>query len=576
MKSPGASDPNTGPLKDVFRHKLENLKAAPGEQLWERLELDLDRQQVSRDKDRVRTFLRLAAVLLLLLLSVGGILTYQYLKPLTGLVAVRTTEQAAPKQSTSKSENQAKANAKPSQDADPKAQEPGTVETQQPEDQNNASQAHQEETKETVETSSPGRAKELAITAPDQPISTSLAVDAPSRSKANTREKPAKAAISQEIASSTRSGNTPGQSKSSVKEKVKSEANSAGIALAIQVPGNTSETVTTPQASRSEIASDTALHKSAQAKNIPADVNSDSITVSKAVSDTVAATGQEVLTLKTEPAPEFVQKDSSVTLPSLGWSVSALAGPALFYQNIRLTQPTALITPNATALSVAPLYEEAAREFDANTRAVTSFQGGILVGKVLGKRLKLEGGISYTTAVNVTSTRFITKDSTIVGFSVAPDNFAELLPVLLTTEGTFQKKTIIRTTEHEVRYEYRYLNFPVRVQLFRESRKWQKFVSLGVMASRLLESSISSDHPTQQALFLTKTTDEFFRSWQWSIIGSGGVGYSLSDHLLLQGSADMATALAPITYTKMIEGVKQKPSYQLGISVGITYRFRNR
>ena len=89
MKDSEAEKGASGPLKEVFRKKLEPLKAAPSDQLWERMELSLDRQEAARHKRHWQLYAQLAAAVLLLLLSAGAWLAYEQLQPQTPL-AVQT------------------------------------------------------------------------------------------------------------------------------------------------------------------------------------------------------------------------------------------------------------------------------------------------------------------------------------------------------------------------------------------------------------------------------------------------------------------------------------------------------
>src|SRR5687767_13451907 len=64
-----SADPNSDKMKAEFRHKLENYKAAPSENLWDKIELSLDKEEALVYKNRFRVYSRLAAACLALLIA---------------------------------------------------------------------------------------------------------------------------------------------------------------------------------------------------------------------------------------------------------------------------------------------------------------------------------------------------------------------------------------------------------------------------------------------------------------------------------------------------------------------------
>ena len=60
-----------------FSHKLKHYQAAPHRDLWNRIELTLDKQEAGIYKKRFKVYSQLAAACLLLLLSAGGFLAYK-------------------------------------------------------------------------------------------------------------------------------------------------------------------------------------------------------------------------------------------------------------------------------------------------------------------------------------------------------------------------------------------------------------------------------------------------------------------------------------------------------------------
>src|SRR5687768_4010199 len=64
-----SADPNSDKMKAEFRHKLENYKAAPSENLWDKIELSLDKEEALVYKNRFHVNSRLAAACLALLIA---------------------------------------------------------------------------------------------------------------------------------------------------------------------------------------------------------------------------------------------------------------------------------------------------------------------------------------------------------------------------------------------------------------------------------------------------------------------------------------------------------------------------
>ncbi|MFC5271014.1 hypothetical protein [Adhaeribacter terreus] len=67
-----SADPNSDKMKAEFRQKLENYEAAPTDNLWDKIELSLDKEEALVYKNRFRIYSRLAAACLLLLLAFGA------------------------------------------------------------------------------------------------------------------------------------------------------------------------------------------------------------------------------------------------------------------------------------------------------------------------------------------------------------------------------------------------------------------------------------------------------------------------------------------------------------------------
>src|SRR6478752_8410856 len=69
-----SADLNSDHVKAEFRQKLENYKAAPSENLWDKIELTLDKEEPKVYKNRFRVYSLLAAACLALLLAFGMLL----------------------------------------------------------------------------------------------------------------------------------------------------------------------------------------------------------------------------------------------------------------------------------------------------------------------------------------------------------------------------------------------------------------------------------------------------------------------------------------------------------------------
>ena len=77
-----SADPNSDNMQAEFRQKLENYQAAPSQNLWDKIELSLDKEEALVYKNRFRTYSRLAAACLLLLLAFGAFFIPKELKHL--------------------------------------------------------------------------------------------------------------------------------------------------------------------------------------------------------------------------------------------------------------------------------------------------------------------------------------------------------------------------------------------------------------------------------------------------------------------------------------------------------------
>ncbi|MBK0403655.1 hypothetical protein I5M27_11710 [Adhaeribacter sp. BT258] len=562
-----SADPNSDKMQAEFRQKLGNYQAAPTDNLWDKIELSLDKEEALVYKNRFRVYSRLAAACLLLLLAFSAVLIPKELRHLQEESAEMATTQKpaangnsnapAPQQtenmvpetaiasSPKTSENallpsektaRAYSGTESAETAKQLALNTGTAQNANAENEFTSKNAAAEKTvafnatKVRPQASQPGNAASgapqnamlsAAKTAPagipasetvakvteiSTPEVTIAAISEPIN--ATRSAAPETANAHQESAAASKTAPSP----------TTLTAQHASVAAAFQNPMTTAEAPGVSKASTFTSQNHSVSLKKAKFKPLPfLKLNNPELPK--------AEQGKSILPdsnlLATIPVPENLTETETKekkTSQSGKWLLALAYSGSRFEAGMRLAnqvvaQPNAsLISQQQQAENIAQ-YEEAIREFNQETRPGYSQGGALQVAYKLTKNWLLQSGFRYfrnqaqTASHYAFSTREVT--NTGIGSGLPTQQHAPQTVLETVLENSFDpdKTQILNTPENKTSYVFQQIGVPVNLRYQTNGKTLYYFGAAGFTMNLLTTAAIETKH--EQTVYTnSRTKDE--------------------------------------------------------------------
>jgi len=546
-------------LEDIFRNNMEEAEMAPSDNLWNRIEHDLDRQEKKYYHKQMVWFQRLAAACVLLLVFAGGYVLYDYQFAHDPIVA-----NANPVEKTNSNKNKL---------AVTPQLKPGKA---------------KEYTSAPLITEENPWAKAAEQIANERKLAgrkkNSIISDYRAKHIQNNEKQ-----LSQKLVEPE----TPYLAADNIAAKYSTEAATSAAA-------KESEVNTQPGLTLNNNYENTNQGRGAKAHSLPgAEVEtlpmlaltnllnaSDSLKLEAPV--TVATIPQPIIfaTAVLELEPEK-QKPSR-------WSFSGKYAPHYFNQHISLgPQNTASTTPAFSNSLVAfntntSNIDQALNEYDNNIQSRYSFNTEGIATYKLNQNWAVESGVAYTQNMASTQASFIFSNSQVSaryakeslavnGFNDMRDN-ANLVGVpttalvaALSGAANANASGIIKTQPYKTEYRYRLIGIPVKINYQANRKKSFYYASAGFLTNLLVQAHILSDSPRVPDLKYAPNADSPFRNWQMAAVASVGKGFWVSKNFSLKAGLEASQYLNTLADNPLYLAGQHRKPYTFGIALSSTY-----
>ena len=544
-------------LEEIFRNNMEEAEMAPSDNLWNRIEHDLDKQEKKYYQTKMVWFQRLAAACVLLLLFAGAYVFYDYQIKREPIIAT----------------------AKPVDAPD-------------------------------------GNKNKLTVTPP----SNSVAAEEPETSSIVAKnEQPAKASekvanklkLARRKKSNDISDYPPKQNQ--IKEKQQDqrlpEPGTPYLAFDNIAASKELETVTIATSEENEVntQSGSALPKNHENALLGEGENANvlpkaevdvlpMLALTNLVNTTDSLKMDAPITIAIKPQPVIYAAAPSEPgkQKASRWSFSGKYAPHYFNQHISLSQQNtgpanpafnnSLLASNASTAS----FDQALSEFDSNIQAGYSFNTEGTATYKLNQKWALESGLAYTQNIASTQSSYIFSNSQVSaryareslvnnGFNDMHDNAglvgvpATALIAALSGAANANASGIIKTQPFTTEYRYRLIGIPVKVNYQANRNKSFYYASVGFLTNLLVQAHILSDSPRVPDLKYAPNADSPFRNWQMAAVASVGKGFWLSKNFSFKAGLEASQYLNTLADNPLyLEGQHRKP-YTFGVALSSTY-----
>jgi len=536
-------------LEDIFRNKMEEAEMAPSDNLWHRIEHDLDVQEKTYYKKQLVWFQRLAAACVILLLFVGGYVFYDHQldhKPIVATnVSANETGQA---QSYPKPDNTQQNSSGPLL-----AQENQTAKAKASNQKLKATQSQKNK----------------------------INPDYPSRQARNSKKQKDGQALEQEptflALNDTAARHNVAQ--------VSTAAQGSGFEVQSAFAASETEQNTTLDEGEEVNA---ILNKEISMLPLLAITNLGNISApdSLKIMAPVTIVAKPLPETYAAAAPEAEKQKTS------RWSFSGKYAPHYFNQHITLSQhntsvSTPVVNNSLSSTANSSTVNQALEEYDNNIQAGYSFntEGG--AAYKLNQNWALETGLAYTQNIATTTSSYIFSNSQVsaryaqesFAFTDQDINNAALVGVPATAliaaiSGTANTNgsNVIQTQPFTTQYRYRLIGIPVKIN-YQTTIKGKSFyyASMGFLTNLLMQAHILSDSPRVPDLKYAANADSPYRNWQMAAVASVGKGFTLSKNFNLKAGLEASQYLNTLADNPLYLAGRHGKPYTLGIAVSSTY-----
>jgi len=540
-------------LEDLFRNGMDEAEMAPSDNLWNRIEHDLDIQEKGYYKKQLFWFQRVAAACALLLLVSAGYFLYDYKFKHEGIIATANKKETTPTEIASI----------PPPEAD--------------EAKNNKPKSGTPE-----------------FRSKDKPVIGSKIFIA-SNSK--------KSAVANKIAEKTNQqlANTKPQLSTRQSTYLATAENVSNKESENIISGAEAATIAQPELALNENSGNILNTETGNTQPL-ADISRDDLLnmAQTNLETNLVAIDSALLALPTAstPKPILVAYATAIEKPekqkTSRWSFAGKYAPQYFNQNIKLNEPVARtnnpsFSNNLVSLNNSPSsYAEALNEFDNNTQAGYSFNTEGAASYELNKHWALETGLAYTQNISNTNTSYIFNNSQVTpryaseSFSNdynsdAGDNRSNLIGVPATAlvaslSGTTNNAGgVVQTQPFTAKYRYRLIGIPVKINYQTNRSKSFYYASVGFLTNLLMQAHIISDSPRVPDLKYAPNADSPFRNVQMAAIASVGKGFRVSKNFSLKAGLEASQYFTTLVDNPLYStGLHGKP-YAIGIAVSSSY-----
>ena len=553
-------------LEEVFRDGFEPAEVAPSNNLWSRIEQDLDRREVSYYKRHLGWYRSVAAASVLLLMLAMGYFWYD----------TQTVHQVAlpDMHGTTAQRNQPNQPGRPSANI-PSAEIESTYSKEKPASNNGANLLDSDMLAES------GSEK---LSNPNNYNRSSQGL-ASSQEKATTfRNRVGLTPVRKQLP------DLPGKNKLAQLNDNNSEPTNSEI----------SSLPLTPAKDTSSVLENTVAFeplKSTRDNRVLSDTtkqlaHAGSPTRSRTETDSLAGFTASLTSEKSNKAN------------GSRWAIGGGTGSQYFQQNIEFADGTsgnlAYSQQNGFYNSIALLnrsssgnsIEDAKKEFNENTQSAFSYRAAMAVNYRINHKWSLESGLTFIENQAQTNTSYIIykRPSSLYNTPAVKQNnagFADqfygvpstpTVPMTIflaqLTDGNLDNSnvTIDKVDPFNMYYRYRQVGIPVRLRYQQNHGKWFNYIQMGGAVNILLKTSILSDSPRIPEVEYTIGQPSPFRQWYLTALGSIGRGLLISDVWQVQGGLDVARNFSSLAQEPSLLGTdKDKKSYYLGFGLSTSY-----
>ena len=233
-------------------------------------------------------------------------------------------------------------------------------------------------------------------------------------------------------------------------------------------------------------------------------------------------------------------------------------------------------------------YSEALNEFDNNTQAGYSFNTEGAASYELNKHWALEAGLAYTQNISNTNTSFIFNNSQVTPRAASESfnydrnndpsgNKNSLIGVPATAlvaslSGTANNTgSIVRTQPFTTQYRYRLIGIPVKINYQTNRNKSFYYASVGFLTNLLMQAHIISDSPRVPNLKYAPNADSPFRNLQVAAIASVGRGFRVSKSFSVKAGLEASQYFTTLVDNPLYSTGQYGKPYAIGVAVSSSY-----
>lgn len=595
-----SAEPNSDRLKAEFRQKLENYKAAPSANLWDRIDLSLEKEEALVYKNRLRIYARLAAACLLLLIAFSAVFVTGNLQRFNpqGPNVATITNNPAPKTTSGKEAkaifdnspggNKALALYQADNNPAPGAKQKETVKAN-PETVAEGSEKVKAAAKNTVSplTAAASGARiqnpETGSPATGNPLPSGGASATGFSGKINAAPFLVLAGETQTVATTetdskkARYGLAALSTGNAFKYKLAGK-NILSEEVAFALNRNYATQFTEKSNSRTVTEAEQAFAGN-KAPGIPAEELNKPAPLIMVLPETLLA-------LQPLEADEPVLKEKSA-LAGSRWGMRVMYAGSGFKSGMALATnveelpvqepestllPPGLSDPREQGVKE---YKAAIQEFNHTTRAAYSSRLNVLLGYKLTGKFSLESGLALTQNRAISTSGYLFRGTgsgssggTAAQFAGATSPGTVLQTVMAQDFQPYSPVT--RTAAFETEYRFYYVGIPVNLRFQTGQKAIRYFAATGVSFNKLLRAETHNQHPEFRSVTVE---NQYYRQWLPSLMLQTGVGYKFAENWQLEAALEGTQYLKPLISDESLAGRKQQNPQQLGVTLGVGYSF---
>ncbi len=548
-----SAEPNSDKMKMEFRRQLENYKAAPSENLWDKIELGLDKEAALTYKNRMRNYARLAAAFVVLLFMVGLVLVTkrlpQFNTPDPAIPATETSAIDVPDPGTEITAGRMSA---------PVQAPAAPVAQNAPEKVDARKQQSLPETTPAAEKTVGFTPQKVASAPVNQagvlktkriPKAGLIAIAAGIKGSAkNVIKTNGTAGNSKPITSSNAAGNV---ADATVTRTAASQTNEIIEAQPATAANQQPASVETPNAPETVLAQ-------TKATAVPQDSVKAPVQAPAAIA---ANTTEEEL-----EAPEKMYR----------WSVAANYSAVHFNSGIRLA-PKQLTDNGVNSKEIAG-YESAIKEFNQETTSAYSLVSGIGLGFKLTNNWMVQTGMNYARFREQTISSYVFNRDPNGGSGATNGQTQTTIQTVLGEEFDPNSTFVIPVTAYTTLYSYEYVSVPVSIRFQTDKPEFYYFGAAGLTFNWLTDASIEKVEGSKANISaitqdINRAQNGLFRNSLMSVQLQSGLGYHISSRWHGEFGVTGNQFLRSLVKDEKAAGTKQRKPVNIGATFSLGYSF---